>query len=166
VSPAATGAASPWSIAQRPRDRSGECDPARRVGARVVDFIPLFAVYVATAASTGHSELEGRERLPVVLLPALYEIALVAWRGQTIGKMAVHIRVVAADGRPVTWSQSFVRWLAQGGLGVLAIYVSTVGVASVVWFFLTLAMLFFHGLGPHDHIARTKVVLDAGVNRS
>ncbi len=136
------------------------------MGARGVDFIPLFAIYVATAAATGHGALKGWERLPVIAGPAIYEIVLVALRGQTIGKMAVHARIVAADGSPVTWGQSAVRWVAQSGPGTLAIAVTALAAPSLIWFFVTLVMIFFHGLGPHDYLARTKVVLDAGVNRS
>lgn len=41
----------------------------------------------------------------------LYYILLLAWKGQTIGKMAVHIRVVRRDGGSLSLGQAFVRWL-------------------------------------------------------
>lgn len=41
----------------------------------------------------------------------LYYILLSAWKGQTLGKMAVHIKVVGRDGSPISLGQAFVRWL-------------------------------------------------------
>lgn len=41
----------------------------------------------------------------------LYYVLLVAWKGQTVGKMAVHIKVVGRDGGPVGPGQAFIRWL-------------------------------------------------------
>ncbi len=157
---------SPWSLERHPRDRLGECDPFRRVGARVVDFIPHFAVVVATLAAAGRVDLSDSERLPIIIFPVIYELVMVGLRGQTLGKMAVHARVVAADGGRASWAQAAVRSLSLYGLAGLAGYVSVLGAPSMGWLFLTLAMMFFHGLGPHDYLARTKVVLDTGINRS
>jgi uncharacterized RDD family membrane protein YckC len=166
VSPAAAPAVSPWSIAQRPRDRSGECDPARRVGARIIDFLVLMPVLVATLWHAGEVDLSWAERSVSILAGAVYEVCLTAWRGQTLGKLLVHVRVVAADGRRVTAAQSLVRYLALVGPGLVLGAVGAPDLIALPWNLVGLGMLLVHGLGPHDYIARTKVVLDADVNRS
>ena len=57
---------------------------------------------------------------------AIYEIALTAVRGQTLGKMATRILVVRADdlyqpelGRPPSWGRSFFRWALPGLFGII-----------------------------------------------
>ena len=49
--------------------------------------------------------------LAFIPISALYHTLLLAWRGQTLGKIAVHIRVVRPDGGKLTLGQSFVRSL-------------------------------------------------------
>lgn len=48
----------------------------------------------------------------VLSLLAAYEIGFVAVKGQTLGKMATHIRVARIDnGAPPGWARSARRWL-------------------------------------------------------
>jgi len=49
--------------------------------------------------------------LAFIPLGILYYILLLAWKGQTIGKMAVRIKVVRRDGGSLSLGQAFVRWL-------------------------------------------------------
>ena len=49
--------------------------------------------------------------LAFIPISALYHTLLLVWRGQTLGKIAVHIRVVRPDGGRLTLGQSFVRSL-------------------------------------------------------
>ena len=43
-----------------------------------------------------------------------YEALMLAWRGQTLGKMLLHIRVVRPDGTPISTGQAWGRALTRG----------------------------------------------------
>jgi uncharacterized RDD family membrane protein YckC len=68
------------------------------------------------------------------------------WNGQTIGKRACGIRIISADGRPVTVLQSFGRAFAK--------------LLNVVTFGIGYLMVAFdgHKRGLHDHLASTVAV--------
>lgn len=51
----------------------------------------------------------------------LYHIVLWAWRGQTIGQMAVHVRVTRPDGCPIGLGRAVVRFIVYG-LSVLFLF--------------------------------------------
>lgn len=44
---------------------------------------------------------------------AAYSILLIGWRGQTVGMMALGIKVVRTDGSPVDYVVALVRWLGS-----------------------------------------------------
>jgi uncharacterized RDD family membrane protein YckC len=148
----------PWARVARPRDRDGECDPFRRVGARVIDIVvltPFAAVLLPIGHRHHHDSLVA---LVLLAITAVYEIVGIAVWGRTIGKLATHIRVVAADGARATWGQSAVRWVVLPGVAtVLATYVGYVG---ILWGALALGLVFTRGLGPHDVAGRTKVITE------
>jgi len=79
-------------------------------------------------------------------LLALYTVGFWVWRGQTPGKMALRIRIVGDDGRPVGLGRAIVRY---GGY-----------IASTVFVFTGYFMISFdrRKQGLHDKIARTYVV--------
>jgi uncharacterized RDD family membrane protein YckC len=65
------------------------------------------------------------------LFTLLYEVTMVALRGQTLGKMALGLRIVLQqNGQIPGWGPSFVRWIiptAAGficGIGQLLVYLS------------------------------------------
>lgn len=60
-----------------------------------------------------------RFTLLALLLSALYEVVLTATRGQTLGKMALRIRVVRADGGLPDWGPAAVRWVVPAIPGLL-----------------------------------------------
>ena len=76
----------------------------------------------------------------------LYHILLWSWRGQTVGMMAVHIKVLSRNGGRVTLGRSVLRFFGR--------------VASVLPLFLGLLMaLFDHKRRTlHDRLAGTVVV--------
>lgn len=96
----------------------------------------------------------------VLVISAVYEIALVAWRGQTLGHMAAGIRVrrVDADRAPDVAS-SAVRWVVKqagslvGALPVLAFFGS---IFTLVNYLFPLWDKFSQAL--HDKAARTYIV--------
>ncbi|WP_420436101.1 RDD family protein [Candidatus Poriferisocius sp.] len=95
---------------------------------------------------------------------AIYEIAFIAMKGQTPGKMATRIRVVRADdlfqpewGRPPTWGSSFGRWALPFLLGLPAWFVPFVGEFLVLLCYLSLVWD-RERQGWHDKAARTFVI--------
>jgi len=109
--------------------------PGSRIVARIIDALILFAVIaipyivlIAAAGSSEQNEIGASEEFTTsdgvaigavlfiialgVLGPALYEIAFVALKGATPGKMAMGVRVVRdADGALPGWGSATLRWL-------------------------------------------------------
>jgi uncharacterized RDD family membrane protein YckC len=94
------------------------------------------ASYVAAAAFLIYA---------LVFVP-LYHVLLWSWRGQTVGKMAVHIKVQSRSGGRVSMRRSVLRLLGY--------------LASVLPLFLGLVMALFDDERRtlHDHLAGTVVV--------
>ena len=80
------------------------------------------------------------------LIAATYEIALTATRGGTLGKHALGLRVVSADGQPFGWSRAVGRYFAQAITGF------TFGVGYII------AAFDPQKRTLHDHICGTRVV--------
>ena len=143
--------------------------------ARLIDsllLIPLFVLDLATrhlhrelVVHPGFTttRLVGRHR-PLwlvameILLPALYEIAFVALRGQTIGKMAMHVQVVMDDGTGEIpgLGLSTVRYIVVSGSGILRLFSSAL---ALVWIIDPLyALINDRNRCLHDLAAGTVVV--------
>lgn len=82
----------------------------------------------------------------VLAFVPLYHILLWSWRGQTVGKMAVHVRVLSRDGGRVSLGRSALRLLGY--------------FASAAPLLLGLVMALFdrERRTLHDHLAGTVVV--------
>lgn len=84
----------------------------------------------------------------------LYEVMMIATRGATVGKMAMHIKVVKEiDGSVPGWGPSFVRWLFPTGLSLI-----TCGLGGLLVY---LSPTFDNSgrlQGWHDRAAKTLVV--------
>lgn len=101
----------------------------------------------------------------VVAVALLYETALVATKGQTIGKMAGNIKVVrAANGSVPGWGKSMVRGspLVVAGLGMVGSFMPMI---LRLLFLVSLVVLFSSAWnedrqGWHDKAAGTLVVKD------
>lgn len=131
-----------------------------RLGARIIDWIILLIVSIilivaGVLALVGldfedtdetEAEIEGGLGVFVGIVLALfaigllYEVALIATRGQTLGKMATKIRVVRADNGFVPgWGKSLGRWLVPAAFGILGSFIPFVGLvallvyASILW---------------------------------
>ena len=131
-----------------------------RLGARIIDWIILTVVSIILLIAgvlaligldfedTTETEEEFSEGgavflgiiLAIFAIGLLYEVVLIATRGQTLGKMATRIRVVRADNGLVPgWGKSLGRWLLPALFGIAGSYISFVGLvvlliyASLLW---------------------------------
>ncbi len=126
----------------------------------IVLMIPSLAIVVPrilsiwTAIVAGDREavlqaLEGLGTLMVVvgfLIPMLYEVGFVGWRGQTPGKMLLGLKIIRADGGEVDYIKSFIRWIGKMISGLL------LGIGYIM------AAFTENKRALHDYIAGTRVV--------
>jgi len=125
--------------------------PGKRLAARIVDMILLgVATLIIAALGFGGGAALGSSgtdagvgaaigaffttMLVIVVLTIAYEVTLTALRGQTVGKMAMGIRVARADNGDVPgWGKAIIRWALPnlmclipfvGWIGGLLTYVS------------------------------------------
>jgi len=91
---------------------------AKRIGARFLDWAFLMTVWLLLGAATSERLEDDTlvfQRWAVVVWMALvvvYEVAFVAWRGQTPGKIALKIKLVALkDGRILSLPAAITRVL-------------------------------------------------------
>jgi uncharacterized RDD family membrane protein YckC len=95
---------------------------AQRAGARALDSlligVPVLMVAAATldlANPNEHQQFPWWASLAWFLLAITYEVAMLAWRGQTLGKLAVGIRVARLDnGKKPLWWQAAIRFMVPG----------------------------------------------------
>jgi uncharacterized RDD family membrane protein YckC len=92
-------------------------DPWQRIGARFVDALVFGVVYLVIGLSGLIATGEFLWARPfsalshgLFLLSFVYEVAMVASRGQTIGKIAVGIKVTRVDGSRVDAWAALRRW--------------------------------------------------------
>lgn len=106
-------------------------EPVNRIGARIIDWIIWLVIgFVFSAIFVGGSVLATRDDdvsfaafFLATLLGTLgitaYEALMVGTRGQTLGKMALGLKVVKADGSPADVRDGVMRILPYTVLGVL-----------------------------------------------
>lgn len=104
------------------RTRLDFASPWKRFGALFIDWVlmavPMYilmALFVFLPTSRGEepNAFMNLIGLPFALLAFLYEGAMLQARSQTLGKMALKVRVVRADGSPITsgqaWGRTFIK---------------------------------------------------------
>jgi len=128
----------------------------QRLVARLVDAVIVISVVTVLGVVA-----EGRARAAGgLVLAALYEIILVSRRGQTVGKMALGIRIVdRSTGSRPSVGQAVTRWLAVAAGSLVALVVPAVGTIAAVYTVVVLVPVLgppLH-LGLHDRAARTIV---------
>jgi uncharacterized RDD family membrane protein YckC len=136
--------------------------PGRRFSGFVVDVAVLVVLTLPLIPLTGGIDLEdvmdsGLPRnflLAANILTAAYYILLTGWRGQTLGKMFVHTKVVGEDTgeTPVMW-QAVVRWVVPYVASSLPGFLSIAGIFVYGWI-----LTDHRKQGLHDKAARTLVV--------
>ena len=148
-----------------------------RLGARIIDWIILAVVSIILLVAgvltlvgldfedtdETEAEIEGGLGVFVGIVLALfaigllYEVALIATRGQTLGKMATKVRVVRADNGLVPgWGKSLGRWAVPAVFGILGSFIPFVGLAVLLIY----ASLLWDKVrqGWHDKAAGTLVI--------
>lgn len=130
--PGSTAAAAPVAMTGQVTLGNGQvrtlASPGKRLVARIIDIVLLVVVMIiigtlgiggtAALGSSGSDAGIGAAIaamfmtvLTMIVLTILYEVTLVALKGQTVGKMAVGIRVARADtGTVPGWGKSIIRW--------------------------------------------------------
>jgi uncharacterized RDD family membrane protein YckC len=153
---------------------------ARRFGAMVIDGLlvsPVVAIGVVArhtrfvhridpATGTSHLRIVSNHSsvalsLLLIVPAAVYTVALIAVRGQTVGKMAMGLRVARRqDGAVPGWGVSVRRWLLPSAPALLRLGLPTVGAAFTL---VSLVDLLWALWDPnrqclHDKLAETLVV--------
>ena len=114
--------------------------PGGRLGARIIDTVIMGVVVIvlliagiasAIGLTAGDSAVGEEESAAVagafiafalvaVVIGVLYEVTMIATRGQTLGKMATRIKVVRADnGLEPGWGKAIGRWIIPAALGFI-----------------------------------------------
>ncbi len=122
--------------------------PIPRMAARVIDWVLWLAIRAGAAAFVGYvagsdsaDTWLDRALIPTlgVILIAVYELSMVARSGATVGKMALGLEVVNADGSTVDLSTSMLRifpllvvGLAEAFLFGLTWWVTALGLVAVL----------------------------------
>ena len=152
-----------------------------RLGAKLIDWVILTVVSVILGAILLADDLmgsladsmAGREPslgagyylslIFLVLVVAVYDVVLIATRGQTLGKMATRIKVVRADnGELPPWDKSAMRWLVPGIPYLASWIISVNGLSEILGL---LSLLVYVSMtwdkilqGWHDKAAGTLVI--------
>ena len=89
-----------------------------RFGAKILDNIIMWVVQFAISFVVGAAS--GNDPTVVMIAGIMnifvglgYAIFFLGWRGQTLGKMAVKIKVVNPDGSDISWGKAFGRCFAE-----------------------------------------------------
>lgn len=154
----------------------GLAEPIMRIGARVIDYIVWIivnvifsALFVGSVVATGNLEevsyiaalLSG---LLTTLVIAAYEAVMVGTQGATLGKMALGLKVVRADGSAPDLKDGLMRILPYLALSVLSALVPFFGIIAFLVFvvvaIVSLVFLFTDAKRQTvwDKVAKTLVV--------
>ena len=144
-----------------------------RLLARIVDalifVVPVMIVVIATYDFDENSDESAGAPLGFTLLIVgiglIYEVWMIAAKGQTLGKMAARIKVIRVDnGGLPGWNTSFNRWILPGFFGVMSAFFQPLGSAffqplGLVSLLVYLSLLWDkQRQGWHDKVAKTLVV--------
>lgn len=147
-------------------------EPAMRLVARIIDSVLLAVVgaiigliFGAGAAVTTSGDISiGVAILVGVLGTAIaiaYEVVLLAQRGQTLGKMAVGIKVVRKDGSPLDLQGAAKRHspsIILRVLGIIPIVGIFTGLGLIILAIVNIVMVFSSKESVYDKVGETMVV--------
>lgn len=123
----------------------------------------FIVITIVLVVATTDSDADNGTDVPLGILllaaalPLIYEVWMVAAKGQTLGKMALHIKVVRADNGDLPgMNSSFMRWILPGVFGVANTFVPGLGIISLIIY---LSLLWGKNKqGWHDMAAKTLVI--------
>lgn len=109
-------------------------------------FLGFWLGLVAAATGVGDTAILVLAYTLGFILGLVYYVALWTWRGQTVGKMAMRVRIIKTDGTPITLGTAVLRYVGY----IVSTIVLLIGFFMIAW----------DGKkqGLHDKIAGTYVV--------
>jgi uncharacterized RDD family membrane protein YckC len=124
----------------------------QRVGAYLIDALIVVVIFAVLAVAG----LSTHNYAPFVILglfglsSIVYKPVLEGWRGQTVGKMVLNIKVVrAGDAGPIGYGEAFLRWL----IGAVFGFIPLGSLVDLLW-----PLWDEHKQCLHDKVAKTIVV--------
>ena len=134
-----------------------------RLLARIVDIIVLgipaaiLATVIFDPPSDDTAEVSVGVSLTITAIWLIYEISMIALKGQTLGKMATRIKVVRAEnGGLPEWNHSFMRWAPLGACSIISAWVPIIGLLSLLIY---LSFVWDRKRqGWHDMVGKTLVI--------
>jgi uncharacterized RDD family membrane protein YckC len=127
-----------------------------RLGSAVIDYVVLFLIILFVYILFNPNHSISTSSMPIIrvvavsiigfVIAAAYFIAFWAWRGQTLGKMVMGIKIIRSKSNPVDRSHSIQRFVGYI-LCFLTIFIGFIWIAFDS-----------HKQGLHDKIADTCVV--------
>ena len=125
-------------------------NPASRLGARIIDVLLVVVGGIAITSVAGG--IAGAVLTPLGY--AAYEISMISLRGQTLGKIALNIKVVgAADGELPGWGKAVGRWAVPNLVGIVPL------IGTIITFLVYLSLVWDGARqGWHDKAAKTLVI--------
>jgi uncharacterized RDD family membrane protein YckC len=141
-----------YGVAVRPSGPGGRtlAEPGQRIIARLIDWAIVFVALLVLAAISGTGNGTGGLILLFAVVTIAYEIAFVALKGATPGKMMLGLGVITEGGTvPPGWGPAALRWL----MGAIPY------VAFVIWL---VSLVFLFNDPEHrtvaDRVAKTRVI--------
>jgi len=143
-----------------------------RLLARFIDGILIFVVtliiglvFGVGSAIANDGDVGVGTSILVGLLTALigiaYEVVMTSQRGQTLGKMAVGIRIVRLDGQALDLQSAATRYspsIALGLIGILPIIGLLASLGSFILAIVNIVMVFSSKESVYDKVGKTQVV--------
>lgn len=136
-----------------------------RLLARIVDalvfIVPLIILAIATTDFDDNSDDAAGTPLGftlfILVIGLIYEVWMIAAKGQTLGKMATRIKVIRVDnGGLPGWNTAISRWVLPGIFGAIGGFIPVVGLVSILIY---ISLLWGKNRqGWHDKVAKTLVV--------
>lgn len=120
-----------------------------RFGAKFIDNILLYVVNLALGVAAGTSNDPQAAIIMTavgMVLGVAYQVILLGWRGQTLGKMATGVKVVNPDGSKIGYGKALGRSLAE----ILSGCLLSIGYIIALWDDEKRTL--------HDRIAGTRVI--------
>ena len=138
--------------------------PLTRLVARIIDgliliLVSLIPVLVGLQDYDDLIDESLGASLALTAIGLVYEVSLVATRGQTLGKMAMKIKIIrAGDGLLPGWDMSTVRWLVPAVPGLIGL-VPALGLVALLSLIVYLSLTWDKvRQGWHDKAAKTFVI--------